>query len=65
LRDRTAIRSHALDVQESLKILKYRFGRKVGFRPVVVRRGVRCYPVDGQLRAESEIVKLVEVPQSK
>jgi hypothetical protein len=30
-----------------------------------VGRGVRCYPVDGKLRAESEIVSLVQVPQPK
>jgi hypothetical protein len=56
MRPQTAIRARALGVQESLKILKYRFGREVGFRPVVVGRGVRCYPVEGKLRPESEIV---------
>ena len=60
-----AAKSRTLDIQESLKILQFRFGRKVGFRPVVVGRGVRCYPVDGRLRAESEIVGLVKVPQPK
>jgi hypothetical protein len=54
-----------LDTQESLKILQFRFGRKVGFRPAVVRRGVRYYPIDGKLRAESEIVSWTEVPQPK
>ena len=52
----TAPKAQTLDVQESLKILKNRFGRKVGFRPAVVGRGVRCYPIDGKLRPESEIV---------
>ena len=56
MRNRTAGKTPALDIQESLKILQFRFGRKVGFRPVAVGRGVRCYSVDGKLRAESEIV---------
>ena len=61
----TAVKKRALDIQESLKILQFRFGRKVGFRPLVVRRGMRYYPVDGKLRAESEIVSWTEVPQPK
>jgi hypothetical protein len=60
LRNQSATLS--LDIQESLKILQFRYGRKVGFRPVVVPTGVRCYPVDGKLRAESEIVSLLERP---
>lgn len=56
-RNHTAAKSPALDIQESLKILQFRFGRTVGFRPVVVRRGVRYFPVDGKLRPESEIVR--------
>jgi hypothetical protein len=44
------------DIQELLKILQFRYGREVGFRPVVVRSGLRYYPIDGKLRAESEIV---------
>ena len=65
MRPQTALKAQAPDVQESLKILKYRFGRKVGFRPAVVGRSVRCYPVDGKLRPESETVSLVEAPQPK
>jgi hypothetical protein len=56
LRNRTTVKVRAADIQESLKILQFRFGRKVGFRPVAVRRGVRYYPVEGKLRTESEIV---------
>jgi hypothetical protein len=65
MRPQTAIKTQAPDAQESLKILKYRFGREVGFHPVVLGRGVRRYPVEGKLRPESEIVSLVEVPQPK
>jgi hypothetical protein len=62
----TATKTRTADIQESLKILQFRFGLRVGFRPVVVGRGVRCYPVDGKLRAESEIVSWSEiVPQPK
>ena len=61
----TLIKTRAADIQETLKILQFRFGLRVGFRPVVVGRGVRCYPVDGKLRTESEIVSWTEiVPQS-
>ena len=56
MRSRTAIKTPTLDIQESLKILQFRFGRKVGFRPWAVRRGVRYYPVDGKLLAESQII---------
>jgi hypothetical protein len=65
LRNQAGVKARALDIQESLKILQFRFGRKVGFRPVVVGRGVRCYPVDGKVRAESEIVSWTKVPQPK
>ena len=65
MRSRTAIKTPTLDIQESLKILQFRFGRKVGFRPLAVRRGVRYYPVDGKLRADFEIVNWTEVPQPK
>jgi hypothetical protein len=44
-----------MDTQESLKILRFRFGREVTFQPVL-RRGERFYFVDGRLRAESEIL---------
>ncbi len=47
--------THALDVQESLKILRFRFRRKVAFRPTVLG-GVRFYLVDGKLRPESEVL---------
>jgi hypothetical protein len=47
------------DIQESLKILQFRYGRKVGFRPVV-RRGVRFYSVEKRLYPESEIVSWIE-----
>ena len=40
-------------IQESLKILRFRYGRKVGFRPVIARKGVRFYPVEGKLCSES------------
>src|ERR1039457_4718606 len=40
VRSRTAIKTPTLDIQESLKILQFRIGRKVGFRPLAVRRGV-------------------------
>ena len=53
-----------MDIQESLKILQFRFGRKVGLRPVVVRRSVRYYPVGGKLHAESEIVSWTEAGRS-
>ena len=59
----THAKTRALDIQESLKILQFRFGRKVGFLPVVARRGVRYYPVDGALRPESEIVSWTRASQ--
>lgn len=64
MRNQIAVKAQALDIQESLKILQFRFGRKVGFRPVVVRRGLRYYPVDGKLRAESEVVSWTEAGRS-
>ena len=45
-----------LDIQESLKILRIRFRRNVGFRPVMGSGGAHFYRVDGRLRAESEIL---------
>ena len=33
MRDQTAVIARAVDIQESLKILQFRYGRKVGFRP--------------------------------
>jgi hypothetical protein len=45
-----------LDIQESLKILLFRFRRKVGFRPVMARGGALFYRIDGKLRVESEIL---------
>jgi hypothetical protein len=58
-----AAKTGAVDIQESLKILQFLFGRKVGFRPTIVGRGVRCYPVDGTRRPESEIVSWTGTPQ--
>ena len=60
-----AVNPKAADIQESLKILQFRFGHKVGFRPVIARLGVPYYRVDGKLRAESEIVSFVELSQPK
>ena len=64
MRNQTAVKARAVDIQESLKILQFRFGRHVGFRPVVVRRSVRYYPVEGKLYAESEIVSWTEAGRS-
>jgi hypothetical protein len=50
----------SLDIQESLKILRFRFRRNVGFRPVTGRNGARLYRIDGKLRPESEILLWVE-----
>jgi hypothetical protein len=44
------------DIQESLKILRFRFRRKVRFRPILRRSGRRYYSVDGTLRPEPEIL---------
>ena len=60
MRNQTAVIARTVDIQESLKILQFRYGRKVGFRPVVVGRGVRFYPVEGKLCSESEIVSWTE-----
>jgi hypothetical protein len=49
-----------MDIQELLRIFQFRYGRKVGFRPVAVRRGVRFYPVEGKLCSEMEIVGWTE-----
>ena len=56
MRRPAAVKARPVDIQESLKILQFRFARKVGFQPAVVRRGVRYYPIDGEGRAESELV---------
>ena len=45
-----------LDIQESLKILRFRFRRNVGFRPVIGHDGACFYRIDGRLRVESEIL---------
>lgn len=50
----------ALDIQEALKILRFRFRLDVGFRPAKGSDGVLYYSVDGKLRAESEILRLAE-----
>ena len=59
MRNQTAVKARAVDIQESLKILQFRYGRKVGFRPVAGRRGARFYPVQGKLCSESEIVSWI------
>ena len=64
MRTQTAFKARALEIQESLKILQFRFGRKAGFRPVVVGSGVTYYAVDGKLRAESAIVASTEAGRS-
>lgn len=61
---RTEFKPRTTDIQESLKILRFRFGRKVGFRPVIARRGARFYPVEGKLYAETEIVSWIESGRS-
>jgi hypothetical protein len=53
----TGVRPMPLDIQESLKTLRFRFRRNVAFRPVMGRSGgARFYRVDGKLWAESEIL---------
>ena len=64
MRNQAAVKARAVDIQESLKILRFRYGRKVGFLPVVVGRGVRFYPVEGKLCSESEIVSWTETDSS-
>ena len=60
MRNQTAVIARTVDIQESLKILQFRYGRGVGFRPLFVRRGVRFYPVEGKLSSDSEIVSWTE-----
>ena len=55
-----ALASPSLDIQEALKVLRFRLGRDVGFRPVK-RAGMSYYSVDGKLRAELEILQRVGV----
>ncbi len=50
----------ALDIQEALKVLRFRFRRDVGFRPVRGSGGLRYYSVDGRLCAEAEILLWAE-----
>ena len=64
MRNQTAVKARAVDIRESLKMLRFRYGRKVGFRPVAGRRGVRFYPVEGKLCSESEIVSWTETDSS-
>lgn len=64
MQNQNAVRVRAVDIQESLKILRFRYGRRVGFRPVTMRRGVRFYPVEGKLCSESEIVSWIEIGRS-
>ena len=65
LRNPTVVQTRASDVQESLKVLQFRFGKKVSFRPVVFSPGLTRYMVDGELRAESEIVSLAAMRRLK
>jgi hypothetical protein len=44
------------DIQESLKVLRFRLRRNVGFRPVRGRGDALFYRIDGKLLAESEIL---------
>jgi hypothetical protein len=55
LLDQTTLIARNSDIQELLKILQFRYGRRVGFRPVL-RYGERFYPVDGRLCSEREIL---------
>ena len=64
LRNQTVVKAGAVDIQESLKILQFRYGRRVGVRPVAVSRGVRFYSVEGKPRAESEILSWIEARRS-
>jgi hypothetical protein len=52
-------------IQESLKILRFRFRRNVGFRPVMGRGGARFYRINGKLRAESEILLWTESTRTR
>ena len=61
MRAPTILKTRAADVQESLKILQFRFGLDVAFRPVVVRRGVRYYSVECKLRGESDSLRWTRV----
>ena len=58
MQSRTLPKTQPLDIQESLKILRYRFGREVAFHPVILDRGVHYYAVDGKLLPESEILSM-------
>ena len=55
-----SLASPALDIQEALKVLRFRFQRDVAFRPVKERGGVAYYSVDGKLRAETGILRWAE-----
>ena len=57
---KNSLASPALDIQEALKVLRFRFRRDVGFRPVMETGGTSYYSVDGELRAESEILRWAE-----
>lgn len=48
-----------MDVQEALKLLQYRLGKEVSFRPVAVRGGFPVYRVGGRLFSEREILAWV------
>ena len=55
-----SLASPALDIQEALKVLRFRFQKDVAFRPVKERGGVAYYSVDGKLRAETGILRWAE-----
>jgi hypothetical protein len=48
-----------MDVQEALKLLQYRLGKEVRYRPVAVRDGLPVYRVDGRLLTEAETLERV------
>jgi len=45
-----------MDVQEALKLLQFRLGNEVSFRPLGVRGGVLVYRVDGRVLSERDIL---------
>ena len=46
-----------MDVQESLKLLQFRLGKEVTYRPVTRRCGHPLYKVDGRLLTEAEVLE--------
>jgi hypothetical protein len=64
MREQTTAKTRTTDIQETLKILQFRFGRTVDYRPVVRFGGIRYYLVEGKLQAESVILRWVEAGRS-